>query len=162
MLPFTRFLQDINVEFVVARYDLDKVYRELLVSLIVPIVLFVISSISLCIITKSVKVGDDAKMRCVCAGEDSDDDVFGNAAAKQTEPAYDTDDDVVDLEQQSIAAGGVDAMSPLPADSHELVGSTKSLIPLSPTSTQEQQNFVENQDEKAAKCDVPEKPLVIL
>lgn len=45
------------MEFVVARYDLDKVYRELLVSLIVPIVLFVISSISLCIITKSVKVG---------------------------------------------------------------------------------------------------------
>jgi len=45
------------VEFVVARYDLDKVYRELVVSLIVPIVLFVVSSISLCIITKSVKVG---------------------------------------------------------------------------------------------------------
>lgn len=44
------------MEFVVARYDLDKVYRELLVSLIVPIVLFVVSSISLCIITKSVKV----------------------------------------------------------------------------------------------------------
>lgn len=54
---FQQFLfQDANVEFVVARYDLDKVYRELLVSLIVPIVLFVISSISLCVITKSVKV----------------------------------------------------------------------------------------------------------
>lgn len=48
--------QDPAVEFVVARYDLDKVYRELLVSLIVPIVLFVVSSISLCIITKLVKV----------------------------------------------------------------------------------------------------------
>lgn len=48
--------QDPTVEFVVARYDLDKVYRELLVSLIVPIVLFVVSSISLCIITKLVKV----------------------------------------------------------------------------------------------------------
>lgn len=151
------------MEFVVARYDLDKVYRELLVSLIVPIVLFVISSISLCVITKSVKVGDDAKMRCVCAGDDSDDDVFGNTGGKQTEHADDTDDDVVDIEQHSIAIGGEDAMSPLPADSHELVGSTKSLIPLSPTSLQEQQNFAgDDQDEKASKCDVPEKPLVIL
>lgn len=150
------------MEFVVARYDLDKVYRELLVSLIVPIVLFVVSSISLCVITKSVKVGDDAKMRCVCAVDDSDDDVFGHAGAKQTEHADDTDDDVVDIEQHSIAVGGEEATSPLPADSHEMVGSTKSLIPLSPTSVQEQQNFLEDQDEKAAKCDVPEKPLVIL
>lgn len=165
------------MEFVVARYDLDKVYRELVVSLIVPIVLFVISSISLCIITKSVKVGwlwlppareidlhqrfqvgDDAKMRCVCAGDDSDDDGFGNAAgAKQPEQVYDTDDDVVDLEQQAVELD-VTAEPAHPFDTQEMIGSTKSLIPLSPT----EQQSTDEQDEKAAKCDVPEKPLVIL
>jgi len=41
---------------------------------------------------------------------------------------------------------------------------TKSLIPLSPTgdSGTSEQHFVDDQDEKAVKCDVPEKPLVIL
>ncbi|XP_064541633.1 uncharacterized protein Teh4 [Drosophila montana] len=160
--------KDVNVEFVVARYDLDKVYRELVVSLIVPIVLFVISSISLCVITKSVKVGDDAKMRCVCAGDDSDDDVFHNAAAKQPEQVYDTDDDVVDLEHQAAVELDVAEPEPEPAhpfDTQEMIGSTKSLIPLSPTDASgnaEQESAAEDQDEKAAKCDVPEKPLVIL
>lgn len=155
--------KDVNVDFVVARYDLDKVYREFLFSLIVPIVLFVISSISLCVITKSVKVGDDAKMRCVCAGDDSDDDVFGNASSsKQPDNIYDTDDDVVDLEHQSGLDPAIEHGNPL--DNHEMVGSTKSLIPLSPTgdSGTSEQHFVDEQDEKAVKCDVPEKPLVIL
>ncbi|XP_044250592.1 uncharacterized protein Teh4 [Drosophila takahashii] len=157
--------KDSNVEFVVARYDLDKVYRELLVSLIVPIVLFVISSISLCIITKSVKVGDDAKMRCVCAGDDSDNDdnVFGGGLAnKQQDQMYDTDDDVVDLEHQAV--GGQELSDHgLPLDNQEMIGSTKSLIPLSPAgdSGTSEQNFDQDQ-EKATTCDVPEKPLVIL
>ncbi|KAH8329606.1 hypothetical protein KR074_000223 [Drosophila pseudoananassae] len=156
--------KDSNVEFVVARYDLDKVYRELLVSLIVPIVLFVVSSISLCIITKSVKVGDDAKMRCVCAGEDSDNDQgFGTGMAnKQPDNMYDTDDDVVDLEHQAMSGPELEDLGS-PLDNHEMIGSTKSLIPLSPAgdSGNSEQNFDQEQ-EKAAKCDVPEKPLVIL
>ncbi|XP_017059680.1 uncharacterized protein LOC108100358 isoform X2 [Drosophila ficusphila] len=151
--------KDSNVEFVVARYDLDKVYRELLLALIVPIVLFVVSSISLCIITKSVKVGDDAKMRCVCAGDDSDNDqVFGAGLAnKPQDQMYDTDDDVVDLEHQAI--GGQE----LSDQGQEMIGSTKSLIPLSPAgdSGTSEQNFDQEQ-EKATTCDVPEKPLVIL
>lgn len=101
-------------------------------------------------------------MRCVCAGDDSDDDVFGNASSKQPENIYDTDDDVVDLEQQSGLEPAFEQGHPL--DNHEMVGSTKSLIPLSPTedSGTSEQHFVDEQDEKAVKCDVPEKPLVIL
>ncbi|KMY97520.1 uncharacterized protein Dsimw501_GD13287 [Drosophila simulans] len=156
--------KDSNVEFVVARYDLDKVYRELLVSLIVPIVLFVISSISLCIITKSVKVGDDAKMRCVCAGDDSDNDgPFGPGVAnKQQDQMYDTDDDVVDLEHQAVDGQELSDHG-LPLDNHELIGSTKSLIPISPAGDSGPSDQLFDQDqEKATTCDVPEKPLVIL
>lgn len=49
---------------VVARFDLTKTSRELVIALSVPLTLFVVSFIALCIITRSVKVGDDAKMRC--------------------------------------------------------------------------------------------------
>lgn len=49
----------------------------------VPAVLFVISFISLCIITRSVKVGDDAKMRCkYCTDETSDVDDIDEMANK--------------------------------------------------------------------------------
>lgn len=49
----------------------------------VPSVLFVISFISLCIITRSVKVGDDAKMRCkYCTDETSDIDDIDEMANK--------------------------------------------------------------------------------
>ncbi|XP_070169000.1 tipE homolog 4 [Polyergus mexicanus] len=50
--------------FVVARFDLKKTRMELLIAIIVPAGLFVISVITLIIISRSVKVGDDAKMRC--------------------------------------------------------------------------------------------------
>ncbi|KAL0275433.1 UNVERIFIED_CONTAM: hypothetical protein PYX00_003281 [Menopon gallinae] len=43
----------------VARFDLEKTRRELLIALIVPSVLFVISLTTLMVITRSVKVGDD-------------------------------------------------------------------------------------------------------
>ncbi|XP_054271867.1 uncharacterized protein LOC128992353 [Macrosteles quadrilineatus] len=49
---------------VVARFDLDKTWRELLVAIIVPSTLFVVSFIALVVVAHSVKVGDDAKMRC--------------------------------------------------------------------------------------------------
>lgn len=48
----------------VARFDLKKTRMELLIAIIVPAGLFVISVITLIIISRSVKVGDDAKMRC--------------------------------------------------------------------------------------------------
>lgn len=50
--------------FVVARFDLRKTRMELLIAVIVPAALFVVSIIILIIISRSVKVGDDAKMRC--------------------------------------------------------------------------------------------------
>ncbi|XP_037025396.1 uncharacterized protein LOC119066835 [Bradysia coprophila] len=70
---FRCFYNKHNPAFVVLRFDLDKTWRELLIAVCVPVSLFVISFIALCIITKSVKVGDDSKMRCkYCAGETSD------------------------------------------------------------------------------------------
>lgn len=42
--------------FVVARFDLAKTWRELLIAVTVPTTLFIISFITLCIITQSVKV----------------------------------------------------------------------------------------------------------
>ncbi|KAG8039004.1 hypothetical protein G9C98_003311 [Cotesia typhae] len=50
--------------FVVARFDLNKTRTELLIATIVPSVLFIISFLTLVIITRSVQVGDDNKMRC--------------------------------------------------------------------------------------------------
>ncbi|CAG5093806.1 Protein of unknown function [Cotesia congregata] len=50
--------------FVVARFDLNKTRTELLIATIVPSVLFIISFLTLVIITRSVQVGDDTKMRC--------------------------------------------------------------------------------------------------
>lgn len=47
-----------------ARFDLNKTRTELLIAIIVPLGLFVISLTTLVIITRSVQVGDDAKMRC--------------------------------------------------------------------------------------------------
>ncbi|XP_075227602.1 tipE homolog 4 phospholipid transfer protein [Lycorma delicatula] len=48
---------------VVARFDLDKTRRDLLVAVVVPLSLFCISLTSLVIIAHSVQVGDDARMR---------------------------------------------------------------------------------------------------
>ncbi|XP_024886236.1 uncharacterized protein LOC112463845 [Temnothorax curvispinosus] len=53
-----------NSLFVVARFDLKKTRMELLIAVIVPAGVFVISVITLIIISRSVQVGDDAKMRC--------------------------------------------------------------------------------------------------
>jgi hypothetical protein len=62
------FLQNKDL-FVVARFDLQKTWRELLIAVLVPSVMFIASSATLCIITRSVNVGDDTKMRCTyCVG----------------------------------------------------------------------------------------------
>ncbi|XP_067013120.2 uncharacterized protein Teh4 [Anabrus simplex] len=50
--------------FVVARFDLKKTLRELIIAVAVPSALFVVSWATLCFITRSVNVGDDAKLRC--------------------------------------------------------------------------------------------------
>ena len=68
---------------VLARFDLKKTWNHFLIFFGVPSVLFVISFISLCIITRSVKVGDDAKMRCkYCTDETSDIDDIDELANK--------------------------------------------------------------------------------
>jgi hypothetical protein len=54
---------------VVSRFDLQKTWRELLIAVLVPTVMFIVSSATLWIITRSVNVGDDTKMRCTyCVG----------------------------------------------------------------------------------------------
>ena len=49
---------------VIARYDLQKTWRDLLIAISIPSVLFVVSFITLCAIMQSVRVDDDTKMRC--------------------------------------------------------------------------------------------------
>lgn len=74
---------------VVARFDLSKTYRELMIALCVPVTLFVVSFIALCIITRSVKVGDDAKMRCKYCTDVNTSDVEDDVGTKYccaTEP----------------------------------------------------------------------------
>lgn len=71
-------------EFVVARYDLSKTWRELMIAVIVPSSLFLISLTTLCIFSQTVKVGDDAKMRCQCClGQESADDEAGGVVTSQ-------------------------------------------------------------------------------
>lgn len=68
---------------VLARFDLNKTWREFVIAFGLPSTLFVISFISLCIITRSVKVGDDARMRCkYCIDETSDVDDIDELANK--------------------------------------------------------------------------------
>ena len=50
---------------VVARFDLNKTWKELMIAIFVPSSLFVISFVTLVVIGHSVQVGDDTKMRCV-------------------------------------------------------------------------------------------------
>ncbi|GLV39359.1 tipE homolog 4 [Carabus blaptoides fortunei] len=63
---FSCFYNKNDSSRVVARFDLEKVWKELIIAITIPSILFVISFITLCIITHSVKVGDDTKMRCKC------------------------------------------------------------------------------------------------
>lgn len=58
---------------VLARFDLERTWREFVFFFGIPSVLFVVSFITLLIITRSVKVGDDAKMRCKCCTDENSD-----------------------------------------------------------------------------------------
>lgn len=71
---------------VLARFDLPKTYREFMFAFFIPTVLFIVSFISLCIIQRTVKVDDDAKMRCKYCTEgeetsDLDDDVINKVCS---------------------------------------------------------------------------------
>ncbi|XP_044765290.1 uncharacterized protein LOC123321641 [Coccinella septempunctata] len=62
-----------NNFMVIARYNLEKTRKELIIALSVPSVFFVVSFITLCIIMQSVRVDDDTRMRCkYCCTQDSD------------------------------------------------------------------------------------------
>lgn len=59
---------------VIARYDLKRTWRDLVIAISVPSVLFVVSFITLCVIMQSVRVDDDTKMRCkYCFSKDRSD-----------------------------------------------------------------------------------------
>lgn len=82
-------------DFVVARFDLQKTWRELLIAVVVPSTLFLISLTSLCIITQTVKVGDDAKMRCICNGDSPEPEETGNIIVTTPSSATPNDGDQV-------------------------------------------------------------------
>ncbi|XP_056645726.1 uncharacterized protein LOC130898800 [Diorhabda carinulata] len=61
---FPCFYNKKNSFMVVSRYDLKKTWRDLIIAITIPSVLFVISFVTLCAIMQSVRVDDDTKMRC--------------------------------------------------------------------------------------------------
>ncbi|KAH1023568.1 hypothetical protein HUJ04_012748 [Dendroctonus ponderosae] len=63
-----------NSFMVIARFDLASTKRHLIISASIPLVLFVVSFVTLCTMMQSVRVDDDAKMRCkYCFGSSVDD-----------------------------------------------------------------------------------------
>lgn len=70
---FRSFIPQNDATKVLSRFDLNKTWREFVFAFGIPTTLFVISFISLCVITRSVKVGDDALMRCTCCADDVSD-----------------------------------------------------------------------------------------
>lgn len=78
---FSCYYKTNDSTMVVSRFDLAKTWRELLISVLVPSILFIISFTTLCVITQSVKVGDDTKMRCTfCPGRktEQEEDIIEN------------------------------------------------------------------------------------
>lgn len=63
-MNFNFFFFQENSAKAIARYDLDKTWREFIIALVVPSVFFVISFTMLIMIARSVKVGDDTVLRC--------------------------------------------------------------------------------------------------
>lgn len=60
---FPCFYASSDIEQVVARFDLDKTYKQFLVGFCLPSVLFVVSCFILILCQRTVVIGDDAKMR---------------------------------------------------------------------------------------------------
>ncbi|XP_030762384.1 uncharacterized protein LOC115887177 [Sitophilus oryzae] len=61
---FPCFYNKNNSFMVITRYDLKRTWRELIIAVSIPSILFVVSFITLCGIMQSVRVDDDTKMRC--------------------------------------------------------------------------------------------------
>ncbi|CAH0393973.1 unnamed protein product [Bemisia tabaci] len=75
---YTCFYNKKDSSLVVARFDLNKTWWDLVIAVCVPGSLFVVSFISLAIITHTVRVDDDARMRCKwCEPDDGADDEPG-------------------------------------------------------------------------------------
>ncbi|XP_055373381.1 uncharacterized protein LOC129606830 [Condylostylus longicornis] len=150
---------------VIIRYDLDQTYKFLLITLIIPSVLFVVSSIALIVITKSVKVGDDAKMRCVCCSDYDDsqiDHAFATASKKNREKdVYELPDDVHLCEEVNI--NPMELQIEQPDLQNEMIGSTKSLIPLSPCEESLEKKHLDECNDRTKSCSEKSNlPLVII
>ncbi|XP_050443350.1 uncharacterized protein LOC126847236 [Adelges cooleyi] len=52
-----------NLKLAVVRFNLERTYKEFLVASVVPVVMLIISCLTLLLCQKTVEVGDDAKMR---------------------------------------------------------------------------------------------------
>ncbi|XP_014609379.1 PREDICTED: uncharacterized protein LOC106789566 [Polistes canadensis] len=89
--------------FVVARFDLNKTKTELLIAIIVPSGLFVISLTTLIVITRSVQVGDDAKMRCRYCTEKNEDEGEDEGLVEGTTPTTTPLDHTNENEIRSMA-----------------------------------------------------------
>lgn len=152
------YYNKLQSDFVVARYDLAKTWRELMIAVIVPTSLFVISLTVLCVISQTVQVGDDAKMRCqYCLSAESDADE-GNVVTSQpgksrageketggvtdvSAPLTTTDDRSNGLRMVSAKCGGglgdkgdreINDLSAAAADTTEKAPDEHVLVPLSP------------------------------
>lgn len=65
------FVSQNNSDFALARFDLNKTWLELMIAVCVPGTLFILSFVTLMIITQTVRVGDDARMRCKWCGDNN-------------------------------------------------------------------------------------------
>ncbi|XP_011494085.1 PREDICTED: uncharacterized protein LOC105359249 [Ceratosolen solmsi marchali] len=89
--------------FVVARFDLNKTRTELLIAVIVPSCLFVISLTTLVVITRSVQVGDDAKMRCRYCVDGQSTEGEGEGLVENTAASTPSQGRAIDTETRSMA-----------------------------------------------------------
>ncbi|KAF7267123.1 tipE homolog 4 phospholipid transfer protein [Rhynchophorus ferrugineus] len=61
---FPCFYNKNNSFMVITRFDLKRTWRDLVIAVTIPSILFIVSFITLCGIMQSVRVDDDTKMRC--------------------------------------------------------------------------------------------------
>lgn len=140
---FQCFYNKQHSNFVVARFDLLKTWRELLIAVIVPSSLFLISLTALCVISQTVQVGDDAKMRCqYCMATDSDGDDEalavpapsdkGGQVKGESVPEGEQINGMTDLVGAKCVGNRVQEITHLSANSQPDEANDHVLIPLSP------------------------------
>ncbi|GAB0094783.1 ATPase, V0 complex, subunit e1/e2 [Sergentomyia squamirostris] len=152
---FPCFYHKNSSTFVVARFDLQKTWKELMIAVIVPTSLFFVSLVTLCIITQSVRVGDDAKMRCkYCVDGSDQDDSAGLAAKRRYGPTEET------ISPTTLAPSVSQQSNPTELNSISFdcgQSSTKSLIPMSPCSEKGSKKFTETL-ERCCESSLTEDP----